>query len=530
MDKYNFGNKLTEYRIQKGLTQEELGKILGVSNKAVSKWENGSAMPRLDMMVKITSFFGVSIDEFVGNELPATQANESEKEKRLGQFYEIKLKEFSKKHKQTVIIMYVLLAFFVVLQILNIFIGTFDSSLDSLKNESFYVNTALNIFAVFIAFKLKNTFEECNIKAIKQAGLLISLYSMFFTAAAYYYANDFGYTIFIAGIICFAVNTIVLFSAKKDLHYIQVYKNLSLIFCFAPLIMSVTCENLSAMTVALIYSNLFYCLHIILSKKEWLMLVQEEFDYEKTEKKQNINFKLGIAITAVLLVVLLVTYTLLPYAYVKIKANSVPENAKKPAEAFEDYSIVFNGENTKEINLSGVSFRIPSEFERKEDVEGEYVFTCETGDRITVFLTKDHEMHDEEITDEDYDEVSEAYYKNFGLKMTSMYDSYWLMYCYDYSGLKWYERTKTSLLLTHATMKAAAYPSCNWVRHYQGENGKGFVLYESHENIRIYNADLWDKNEEADYSISIQLMDKNQNDGFDYMTLCKIINSVEFSK
>ena len=65
MDKYQFGNKLTEYRTQKGLTQSELGEILGVSNKAVSKWENGSAMPRLDMMSKITEYFGVSMDEFL---------------------------------------------------------------------------------------------------------------------------------------------------------------------------------------------------------------------------------------------------------------------------------------------------------------------------------------------------------------------------------------------------------------------------------------------------------------------------------
>ncbi len=91
MDKYNFGNKLTEYRIQKGLTQEELGKILGVSNKAVSKWENGSAMPRLDMMVKITSFFGVSIDEFIDNN--AKSKSEQEMEQKYNKLYNEKMKK-----------------------------------------------------------------------------------------------------------------------------------------------------------------------------------------------------------------------------------------------------------------------------------------------------------------------------------------------------------------------------------------------------------------------------------------------------
>lgn len=41
MEKYDFGNKLYEYRTQKGLTQKELGKLLGVTDKAVSKWETG---------------------------------------------------------------------------------------------------------------------------------------------------------------------------------------------------------------------------------------------------------------------------------------------------------------------------------------------------------------------------------------------------------------------------------------------------------------------------------------------------------
>lgn len=71
MDKYEFGNRLTEYRTQKGLTQSELGEILGVSNKAVSKWENGSAMPRLDIMIKITEYFDVSLDQFLG--IPSKQ-------------------------------------------------------------------------------------------------------------------------------------------------------------------------------------------------------------------------------------------------------------------------------------------------------------------------------------------------------------------------------------------------------------------------------------------------------------------------
>ncbi len=91
MDKYKFGNKLTELRTEKKLTQSELGDILGVSNKAVSKWENGSAMPRLDMMSKITEYFGVSIDEFLDIPSDKNQTDESFEQKYL-KLYNEKMK------------------------------------------------------------------------------------------------------------------------------------------------------------------------------------------------------------------------------------------------------------------------------------------------------------------------------------------------------------------------------------------------------------------------------------------------------
>ena len=63
MDKYTFGKNLYELRNKKGLTQKELGKLLGVSDKAVSKWETGEAMPRTAKLVLITDLFGVTMEQ-----------------------------------------------------------------------------------------------------------------------------------------------------------------------------------------------------------------------------------------------------------------------------------------------------------------------------------------------------------------------------------------------------------------------------------------------------------------------------------
>ena len=48
------------------LTQAELGKIAGVSDKAVSTWENGSAEPRMGAVQKMSEYFGVSKGWLIG--------------------------------------------------------------------------------------------------------------------------------------------------------------------------------------------------------------------------------------------------------------------------------------------------------------------------------------------------------------------------------------------------------------------------------------------------------------------------------
>lgn len=70
MNDYNFGNFLYELRSEKGLSQSQLGQMLGVTNKAVSKWENGSAKPNTNLIPKIAEIFGVTVEElFAGKRI-----------------------------------------------------------------------------------------------------------------------------------------------------------------------------------------------------------------------------------------------------------------------------------------------------------------------------------------------------------------------------------------------------------------------------------------------------------------------------
>lgn len=63
MNDYTFGNFLYALRAEKGMSQSKLGEFLGVTNKAVSKWENGSAKPSTALYPKIAEIFGVTVEE-----------------------------------------------------------------------------------------------------------------------------------------------------------------------------------------------------------------------------------------------------------------------------------------------------------------------------------------------------------------------------------------------------------------------------------------------------------------------------------
>lgn len=64
----NLGEKIYDLRFRNGMSQEALADKLGVSRQAVSKWENNSAVPDIDKLLKMSEFFGVSLDELVKGE------------------------------------------------------------------------------------------------------------------------------------------------------------------------------------------------------------------------------------------------------------------------------------------------------------------------------------------------------------------------------------------------------------------------------------------------------------------------------
>ena len=69
----NLGEHIYKHRTRKALSQTQLSEALGVSRQSISKWENNSAVPELDKLVKMCEIFEISLDELVFDRTPTPQ-------------------------------------------------------------------------------------------------------------------------------------------------------------------------------------------------------------------------------------------------------------------------------------------------------------------------------------------------------------------------------------------------------------------------------------------------------------------------
>lgn len=68
MDQMKIGSFLKELRKEKNVTQEQLAETLGTSRRTVSRWETGTNMPDLDILIDIADFYGVELRELLDGE------------------------------------------------------------------------------------------------------------------------------------------------------------------------------------------------------------------------------------------------------------------------------------------------------------------------------------------------------------------------------------------------------------------------------------------------------------------------------
>ena len=57
-------SKIREYRVEKSISQERLGELLGVSAQAVSKWERGICYPDISFLPVLAQLFECTVNDF----------------------------------------------------------------------------------------------------------------------------------------------------------------------------------------------------------------------------------------------------------------------------------------------------------------------------------------------------------------------------------------------------------------------------------------------------------------------------------
>ena len=95
MNQIKIGKFIAEHRKKVNLTQMQLAEKLGITDKAVSKWERGVAMPDTSIMLELCDILGISVNELLSGEKINMENNNQKNE----QLFLDMAKELEKKNK-----------------------------------------------------------------------------------------------------------------------------------------------------------------------------------------------------------------------------------------------------------------------------------------------------------------------------------------------------------------------------------------------------------------------------------------------
>lgn len=206
MEPKKIGEFIAQQRKEKQMTQKQLGEILGISDKTVSKWETGHGLPDISMIMPLCNILDISVNELLSGE-HLTQDTYPEKAEENIMNLMKDSEEQKKRNIKDIIISIVLLAGFVVFFI-SLQLSSITSILDNLIHFidmvafgqivfilvfSLYFTGHLKDFGNAFVFllhkaanpqKLEDAIDAISLaeKILLSGGVFCSLYSIIYTA------------------------------------------------------------------------------------------------------------------------------------------------------------------------------------------------------------------------------------------------------------------------------------------------------------------------------------------------------------
>lgn len=159
MDQIKIGSFLKELRNEKGLTQVQLAEQLNVSNRSVSRWETGSTLPDINILVELAEFYEVDIKEIIDGE----RKSETMKEEMRDTL--VKIAEYTNEdkemqyYKMRKMIGCILIGFGVFLTISALMIFPSDSSWGSIYSMIGAIILSTGLYQVICKNKYKIIFS-----------------------------------------------------------------------------------------------------------------------------------------------------------------------------------------------------------------------------------------------------------------------------------------------------------------------------------------------------------------------------------
>ncbi len=269
MDKIKTGNMIRDARTQKGYTQAELGTLLGVSNKAVSRWENGDSFPDIGVLESLADILDLSIQDLVVGEHCEDAGNEAVKEvARLAVFQ-------SRDRRRRLIFVVIDIAVLLLSFIYSVLILTGRSS-ELIELNCFILMGTLYLLVMIKVFRRRNIVFPFKDKVSRLLSLLSLLSGLYLIGMTFYLVNNsssdfipFGLTVNSVGPflsanlwIAFSVNMLFLLTEgvrimkeKAELHY-GLFLFLFVIFITVAFGRSVRCVTSAEAAILLLKKDL----------------------------------------------------------------------------------------------------------------------------------------------------------------------------------------------------------------------------------------------------------------------------------
>lgn len=159
MDQIKIGKFIQERRKEKKLTQSELAEKLNITDRAISKWENGNCLPDVGTMQELCEILSISVNDLFSGEKVDMKNNEKKLEENLLEMTRLKEEKDRQLLKLEIVIGYTASISFLVL----IFVASFVEMQTWIRITLIIIGLVIFIYGASNAIKIEQVagFYEC---------------------------------------------------------------------------------------------------------------------------------------------------------------------------------------------------------------------------------------------------------------------------------------------------------------------------------------------------------------------------------